>query len=310
MSVRALKNAREFTVQSTAVPPLEKKAAPPETEKMRKMIGADPLIAPEPLEIDAAAIRTQSDLMKVLLSIVDAQSKGRRVALVFDIDNTLMDTRHRTAEAARSFQFRGLKPMAEASFERVGYRPQDTCKNFEIEDADTIKAFADHFEGFFWKPENLELDQKLEGPVALAKLARLLGAELYFLTGRTTTFRAQTLKQLEDAGIAPEDEKHLIMKSPKRDKAGRLEPTERFKTRELRKIYRQKVRIAGFVTEGSRDMCWLQKHCPEVRRYLFLKFPIDEPGYQVSPERTLFLPLDFRLPTREEVLARFRKAKV
>jgi phosphoglycolate phosphatase-like HAD superfamily hydrolase len=248
--------------------------------------------------------------MKVLLSIVNAREKGRRVAMVFDIDNTLMDTRHRTAAAATSFVHGGASPMAGVSHDRVGYRPEDTCAANNIHDQPTINAFREHFEQFFWAPSNMELDKPIDGPIALAALARSLGAELYFLTGRTSVFRDQTLAQLERAGIAPESEKHLIMKSPKRDRSGRLESTEKFKARELRKIYRQKVSISAFVTEGSRDMCWLQKHVPEIRRYLFLQFPIDEPGYQVGKDRTVFLPVELELPTREEVLARARKAKL
>src|SRR5262245_32041130 len=110
MTVRALKNAREFTVPlEDAQPslPIAQEELRPHDRKMRETTGAEPLLSTAPVELDASAIRTKSDLMKLFSSILDARQKGRRVALVFDIDNTLMDTRHRTAAAARSFQFRG-----------------------------------------------------------------------------------------------------------------------------------------------------------------------------------------------------------
>lgn len=291
--------------------PIEARSAAREpdapTRAMKKAIGS---MEQEAVSLDAASIRTKNDLLAVLSTIVAARSKGRRVAMIFDIDNTLMDTRHRTAAAATSFAHGGARPMERATFDRVGYRPEDTCRANGIVDAEVVSAFSEYFNQFFWSPDNMALDRPLETPIALAALAKSLGAELYFLTGRTTDFRAQTLDQLTRAGLGPESEAHLIMKSPKRDRRGRLEPTEKFKAREVRKIYRQKVSIAGFVTEGARDMCWLQKHVPEVRRYLFLEFPIDEPGYRVENKRTVFLPLSMSLPTREEVLARARGAKV
>jgi phosphoglycolate phosphatase-like HAD superfamily hydrolase len=314
MTVRAARNRRGIPVDppvaDTISTPIDNPASNRNvTGNHRRTTGADPLIS-APINIDAAAIRTKSDLMKVMLTILDARAKNRRVAFVFDIDNTLMDTRHRTAGATSSFSFRGANPLASATYETVAYRPDDTCTGLGVNDPDTVAAFRDHFDNFFWSPANLTLDRPLDGPIALAKLARSLGAELYFLTGRTTAFREATLAQLEQAGIAPETAGHLIMKSPKRDKQGKLEPTERYKARELRKLYRQKMTIAGFVTEGSRDMCWLQKHVREVRRYLFLEFPIDEPGYKVKKERTIFLPVALSVPTKDEVLARFRGARV
>lgn len=313
MTIRAVKNARAIEqVEAAAAEPA--RARPREiparegaTQAMKRAIGA---MEKEPLALDAAAIRTKNDLLAVMSAIVGARAKGRRVAMVFDIDNTLMDTRHRTAAAATSFAHGGARPMETTTFERVGYRPEDTCRANGIVDAEVVSAFAKHFDQFFWSPANMMLDRPLEGPIALAALARSLGAELYFLTGRTSDFRRQTIEQLTRAGIGPESEAHLIMKSPKRDRDGRLEPTEKFKARELRKIYRQKVSIAAFVTEGARDVCWLQKHVPEVRRYLFLEFPIDEPGYRVGTQRTVFLPLEMSLPSREEVLARARGTKV
>lgn len=284
----------------------EKRALPKNNNIAEKLSMPEaPAIAPvAEVKIDAAALKTKSELSKLLASIVDLRAKGRRVALVFDIDNTLMDTRHRTLGAAASFEYGGKKPLAHAALDTVCYRPEDTCKKLGLEDPQAIAAFAEHFGSYFWSAPNMALDQPLEAMVALAKLSRQLGADLYFLTGRTSDFREETAAQLARAGIAPESAGHLIMKSPVRDENGRLENTEQFKARELKKIARSKTTIAGFITEGSRDMCYLQKHAPEVKRFLFLEFPIDEPGYSVSRARTTFLPLQLSLPGEEEIRAR------
>jgi hypothetical protein len=304
MSVKALK------AECAIVEPLELGARAPKKSvaKFAQPEAPSPPI-PAEVKVDAKSLKTKSELLKILASIVQLREKGRRVALVFDIDNTLMDTRHRTLGAATSFQYAGKNPLAHATVDTVHYRPEDTCKKLGLEDPEAVAAFCQHFGSYFWTGPNLALDRPIDGVVTFAKLARELGAELYFVTGRTTDFRKETTAQLEAAGIAPESFAHLIMKSPVRDEAGRLEQTEVFKARELKKIARDKVAIAGFVTEGARDMCYLQKHAPDVKRFLFLEFPIDEPGYSVASQRTTFLPLELSLPSREEILARCEAKK-
>src|SRR5688572_5854650 len=82
-------------------------------------------VAPVEVKLDARALRTKSELLKLGRTILEEKSKGRRVALVFDIDNTLMDTRHRTLGAAKCFRYGGQQIFAEPAIERIGYRPDE-----------------------------------------------------------------------------------------------------------------------------------------------------------------------------------------
>jgi phosphoglycolate phosphatase-like HAD superfamily hydrolase len=262
----------------------------------KKVSGASP---------DASARR----LLDLLVTILELRSRRppRDVTLVFDVDNTLVDTRHRTLAAAKSFTIEvdGVEqmPLAHGTVEAMDYLPADTCRRLGVDDAAVHRAFAEHFESVFWSAASFALDQAIPMPVALAKLAQRLGAQVHFLTGRTETYRKETMAKLEELGIPPASPEHLIMKGAKRDRRGRLERTERFKARHLRRLHRQRLTIAGFVSEGSRDVAYLQAHAKEVMRFLYLLFPIDEPGHTVGRKRTLRMPVDLELPSEAQVRA-------
>jgi hypothetical protein len=196
-------------------------------------------------------------IMEVLHTILEMKKAGVTPALVFDVDNTLVDTRYRTMAAARAFVLNGERPLAHATLETVGYLPSETCANNRIDDPDVQRAFADFFDDYFWRESSFTHDQPIEMTIALAQLAEKLGAEIYFLTGRTETFRDLTKDKLEELGLTVKSKEHLIMKSPERDAEGNLEKTEPFKARELRRLDRRKVKVAGYVTEGSRDLRYL-----------------------------------------------------
>ncbi len=242
-------------------------------------------------------------IMELLFGIIDQVAQGLKPALVFDIDNTLLDTRYRTRAAAKAFEVDGVHPFLGPKLAQMEYDPRHTAAT--LKRPELGEAFAQFFDDFFWRKKSFDFDRPIAMTIAFAKLAKALGADIYFLTGRTETYRDLTAKRLAQLGLGEPDVEHLIMKPDKRDRHGRLMRTERFKARQLRKLHAKKIPIAGYMTEGSRDMRYLQQHVREVKRWLYLLFPIDEPGHQVSMRKTWFVPMGLKVPTEAAVRAAY-----
>lgn len=198
-------------------------------------------------------------LQAQLRDIERKTAQGESVMVVFDLDNTLFDTRARTLQAARAFDalhqsewFVGL----ELSQVRVdGEQTARGVKNPPLPDH-VVKAFAAYWDQEFWNPDNLRHDGAMEETLAWAKAAQAAGAEVRYLTGRTAGFSAASLAQLRRAGLNVEASQLCC-------KPNVGVPTAPFKA-EVLQAWNETMPVAWFLTEGLRDLEHVQNALPEL----------------------------------------------
>lgn len=182
---------------------------------------------------------------------------GVKTAVVFDLDNTVFDTRHRTLQAGIAFDAaHGTTFFAGASVDVIGADGTSTAAKLGLVDPHASE-FVAFWDIFFWTPENLALDKPIADMVALVQAAQASGAQVTFLTGRVQTFQEASLLQLQAAGldVALDD----VVCKP--DIAVRTGP---FKVEHLQAMARAGVELGFFVTEGSRDLLHLHGALPEL----------------------------------------------
>jgi phosphoglycolate phosphatase-like HAD superfamily hydrolase len=138
---------------------------------------------------------------------------GARSVCVFDIDNTLVDTRYRTRAAAEAFARRhpGARSLAGLPIGAILRDGRSTALRAGL-DPRRAEAFHRFWEGFFWSPRNFRCDAPLSQTVALAARAKAAGAEVYYLTGRIERLKPGTLAELAALGLPDADAKHVLCK--------------------------------------------------------------------------------------------------
>lgn len=208
-------------------------------------------------------------LAKRLDDIERMTRDGVHVRCVFDLDNTIFDTRHRTLFCAQEFSRE--HPEAAAWFTGAGV---DAMKVDGRETAialgapnDVVEEFANFWQREFWNPANLVHDEPIKAMVDLVNECKNRGADVCFLTGRCDhfvhpqapergdeSFRAATHEQLMRAGIDVDDD------------ALALKPmlgvwTPQYKQGQLQ-AWEQDSEIGLFLTEGRRDLDFLQAQIP------------------------------------------------
>jgi phosphoglycolate phosphatase-like HAD superfamily hydrolase len=182
---------------------------------------------------------------------------GVPTAVVFDLDNTLFDTRHRTLSAGRAFDAaKGTRFFADVDVAAMGVDGHATATALGLEDphhADFVAFWDVHF----WTPEHLAHDAPIDEMVALVRAAQAAGAEVTFLTGRIQSFHAASLDQLRAAGLDV-DADDVVCKP---DLSVRTGP---FKSAWLEEMRGCGVEIGFFVTEGVRDLTHLAATLPDL----------------------------------------------
>ncbi|MCC7072621.1 MAG: hypothetical protein IT383_14935 [Deltaproteobacteria bacterium] len=222
----------------------------------------------------ASLTRGLRALDRRLSDIARLSAQGVKVRCVFDLDNTLFDTRWRTLACARSFDlahgtghFAGLKDDELIGF--IGKNGRDTALALKLP-PDVVERFAAHWDVAFWRPEALAFDRPMDPPLHLIAEAMQRGAQVVFLSGRVERhidaqgnvfgFRDASLAQLRAAGIEVAPEQLLL----KPDVATR---TAGFKAEVLRR-YDDEGEIGFFLTEGIRDTTQVRAALPECTCFL------------------------------------------
>lgn len=213
-------------------------------------------------------------LQRRMADIARLSARGVKVRCVFDLDNTLFDTRWRTLACARSFDgahdtshFAGLTDDELIGF--IGKNGRETALALGLA-PDVVERFAAHWDVAFWRPEALAFDRPMDPPLHLIAEAMERGAEVVFLTGRVERhideqgrifgFREASMAQLRAAGIEVPPEQ-LVLKP---DVATR---TAAFKAEVLRR-YDDEGEIGFFLTEGIRDTTQVRAALPECTCFL------------------------------------------
>jgi hypothetical protein len=222
---------------------------------------------------------------EALAEVQTRVARGERCIAVFDIDNTVVDTRPRTVAAARAFgEQYGITRLAEASLADVGVDGRSTCRRLGLGPGALTDAFQTFWMEWFWQPESFALDTGVAETIDLARAARDAGAEVYFLTGRVEALAAVTLEELRGLaafGLPPVDAAHLVCK-----------PNLDIRTSEMKDAWLQQrldegCHVAFFITEGERDIAHIRKRQPELACVL-CAFPVDTDVTRVPADTPCF----------------------
>jgi hypothetical protein len=132
------------------------------------------------------------------------QPRPEGACLVFDIDNTVADTRYRTLHVARAFD----------SLARTAHFRQLTLAGVRLDGRATAEALGlpaavtEDFHAYwrsdrgFWCGDCFVHDRPLEPVAALARRAAALGFEVIWLTGRIEALRGPTAEWLATHGLS------------------------------------------------------------------------------------------------------------
>ncbi|MCA9550079.1 MAG: hypothetical protein KC933_08595 [Myxococcales bacterium] len=122
-------------------------------------------------------------------------------AVVFDLDNTLFDTRARTLYALRRFDAEhGTAHFAGLSVDDVGWSGKETCGRLGL-DPELTARVHELWDRVFWSGDAFAQDLVMLPLFELAWAAKEAGAEVRYLTGRIDDLAAASLEQLVQAGL-------------------------------------------------------------------------------------------------------------
>jgi phosphoglycolate phosphatase-like HAD superfamily hydrolase len=180
------------------------------------------------------------------------RSAGEKVAVSFDIDNTLVDTRGRGLAIGKAFdRANGTSYFKGKTAKHVGNDAKETAKLLGLSPEHAKKFSAFWFREFF-KGENYRHDLKIRSTIELAKKAAAAGADVYFVTARTEKEEPFTIAQLEAFGLDTDD--HFVVSKPRmKDK------TPEYKASELKALAERYDHVGWFITESRADIAGVQK---------------------------------------------------
>lgn len=192
---------------------------------------------------------------------------GERVAVTFDIDNTLVDTRGRVLAIGRDFdKLNGTTYFRGKTAKQVGNDAKETAALLKMSPAHA-KKFGAHFFRNFFKGENYKNDSKIKQTIALAKKAAAAGADVYYVTARTQREEPFTITQLRTAGLPTVDDNFVVSKPRMSDR------TADYKAGELNRIAASYDYVPWFITESRADIAGVQgKQVPVKSVLLDTKF--------------------------------------
>ena len=214
-----------------------------------------------------------------LTEIRKRTARGERVAVSFDVDNTLVDTRGRALEIGKAFdRANGTTYFKGKTAKQMGNDAKETAGLVRMS-PEHAKKFSSHWFRMFFKGQNYQHDLKITATVSLAKKAAAAGADVYFVTARTQSEERFTIAQLESHGL--ETNEHFVVSKPKmKDK------TPEYKASELNKIAETYDYVGWFVTESRADIAGVQKLDAPVKSVLLeTKFSGDR---KVDPETPIW----------------------
>ncbi len=220
-----------------------------------------------------------------LLAAAGRKAPGARRCIVLDIDNTLVDTRARTLAAARAFarQHPRYARLGRLTLQQVGYDGRQTAAGLGYAPR-TAEAFQRFWDGYFWDAANFKHDRPIRGTVGLARQAKALGLEVFYLTGRVQSLKGGTLRQLARLGLPDADPAHLICKPQPGAGGAAFLPTAPFKVQQLERLQRRRE-VVLFVSDSAQDILLAQRQSPGA--CVKVRFPVAAPGAQPRlPART------------------------
>lgn len=180
-------------------------------------------------------------------------ARGEKVRVVFDIDDTLSESRARTLAVAKDWdRANGTNHFSRLVLAQVGQSGTETARALGLPD-DVAAAFQAHWDVEFWKPERFVHDTPIGSMVDLAKKAQAAGAEVIYLTGRVANLEEATIAQLTRFGLKQVNGETVVTKA---DVSVRTAP---FKTQWLDESAKSGHHLSFFITESRRDVAAIQQ---------------------------------------------------
>lgn len=232
-----------------------------------------PTVSAKPIRAVSRTERRETESGTLALRARISQMKkdvaaGKHVIAVFDLDDTLFDTRYRTLNIGKAFdKENGTKFFSGLKIGQVEHTGEETAEALHLPEA-VVAAFDEYWDEEFWKPENLKFDKPLTESLRWVTEAQKVGAEVRFLTGRTTDTTQACLKQLHDAGFKVPLES--VVTKP------RYRRTPQFKA-DCLGDWARKSQIGFFLTESHRDINFVVERVKNVNPFCIdSKFEHDE----------------------------------
>ncbi|SMF55656.1 HAD family hydrolase [Pseudobacteriovorax antillogorgiicola] len=125
--------------------------------------------------------------------IEQVQSKGDLALVIFDIDDTIIDCRHRKLKVFRDFcsqdqiqdQFRQESEIVlNANIQDIAYRVTDCMKNLGIKSIDFVEQLATFWVGNYFTYPYIKDDLPFPGAESFVQGCHNAGAHIVYLTGR------------------------------------------------------------------------------------------------------------------------------
>lgn len=220
-----------------------------------------------PLRVAGPRVHAAPDgkaFCEAALRDVEARTaRGERVRVVFDIDDTLTESRARTLQVAKDWDTaNGTRHFEGLTLRKVAATGGDTARALGLSES-VVQAFAAHWDTEFWKPERFTADTPIAPMVRLAKAARAAGAQVIYLTGRVEALEGASIAQLRRLGLQGVDAQTVVSKP---DLSVRTGP---FKAQWLRQSAGEGHHLGFFITESRRDVAAVQQALPKVPAVLF-----------------------------------------
>jgi predicted secreted acid phosphatase len=191
--------------------------------------------------------------LNAAISQIKQQAKAnKKVAVAFDVDNTLFDTRGRALAIGKKFDAQnGTTYFKGKSRKQMGNDAKETSTLMKMS-KDHAKKFGSMWFREFFKGENYKNDTQIRKAIDLAKRAARAGADVFYVTARTQSEEPFTIAQLEKAGLPTVDASFVVSKPKMADK------TVDYKAAQLGRIGEEYEFVGFFVTESRRDIAGIQ----------------------------------------------------
>ncbi len=209
-------------------------------------------------------------------------ANGEEVRVVFDIDDTLSDSRGRTLHILQEYdRNNGTSHFKDLKLEDVAWDGYSTV----VENGgpkELAKSVGGFWRAKFFDGAMHEHDLPLKEMVDLAKAAKAAGAEVRYLTGRPEEEREHTLPQLIRFGLPDADNTHLTMKPTSKEDTGK------YKAAVFTEWEKDSAHTAFFITESRRDVAAVQGATPNVPCVLIDAAKERDNGHQVDPQTPVY----------------------
>jgi len=183
-------------------------------------------------------------LRESLSEIKQRTDRGEKVAVAFDVDNTLVDTRGRVLSIGKAFdKANGTTYFKGKSSKAMGNDAKETAALVKMT-PEHAKKFSSLFFREFFKGENYANDTKMRSTIPLAKKAAAAGADVYFVTAR------------------PHGETQVPDEHPEKARASKAKMRAKnpgYKAAELKELTPTYDYVPWFITESRADIAGVQR---------------------------------------------------